>query len=71
MIGGLGGFILPICFGYLNDVTNVWTSCFMLLFVLVSIALIWMHFAILYMERDLDKSKYLPELQNLEVKEQK
>lgn len=69
MIGGLGGFILPICFGYLNDLTNIWTSCFMLLFILVSIALIWMHCSILYMERGLEKSKYLPELQNLENKE--
>jgi NNP family nitrate/nitrite transporter-like MFS transporter len=51
MIGGLGGFILPITFGALNDWLGVWTSCFMLLFVLVSIALAWMHFAIRRMER--------------------
>ena len=31
MIGGLGGFFLPIAFGILNDLTNIWTSCFMLL----------------------------------------
>ena len=30
MIGGLGGFILPIIFGVMNDLTGVWTSCFML-----------------------------------------
>ncbi|WP_240606419.1 MFS transporter [Phenylobacterium kunshanense] len=51
MIGGLGGFILPIAFGALNDLTGVWTSCFMLLFVLVATALAWMHFAIRRMER--------------------
>ena len=39
MIGGLGGFVLPIAFGALNDLTGLWTSCFMLLFVLVSGAL--------------------------------
>lgn len=50
MIGGLGGFILPITFGALNDFIGVWTSCFMLLFVLVSTALIWMHFAIRRMD---------------------
>ncbi|TDR38562.1 NNP family nitrate/nitrite transporter-like MFS transporter [Tahibacter aquaticus] len=50
MIGGLGGFILPIAFGVLNDLIGVWTSCFMLLFVLVAIALTWMHFAIRRME---------------------
>ena len=36
MIGGLGGFVLPIAFGALNDLTGIWTSCFMLLFVLVA-----------------------------------
>ncbi|MCX7384409.1 MAG: NarK/NasA family nitrate transporter, partial [Alphaproteobacteria bacterium] len=35
MIGGLGGFVLPILFGALNDLTGLWTSCFMALFVLV------------------------------------
>ncbi len=50
MVGGLGGFVLPLAFGALNDLTGVWTSCFVLLFVLVSIALTWMHFAIRHME---------------------
>ena len=50
MIGGLGGFILPLAFGALNDLTGVWTSCFVLLFVLVTIALVWMHVAIRHME---------------------
>ncbi|MCB1580497.1 MAG: NarK/NasA family nitrate transporter [Alphaproteobacteria bacterium] len=52
MIGGLGGFVLPICFGILNDVTHVWTSCFMLLFGIVFVSLIWMHFAIRRMEKE-------------------
>jgi len=30
---------------------GVWTSCFMLLFALVTCALVWMHFAIRRMER--------------------
>ncbi|MCY4541668.1 MAG: NarK/NasA family nitrate transporter [Rhodobacteraceae bacterium] len=51
MIGGLGGFCLPIAFGVLNDLTGVWTSCFMLLFALVLVSLIWMHVAIRLMER--------------------
>jgi NNP family nitrate/nitrite transporter-like MFS transporter len=51
MIGGLGGFLLPISFGVLNDWLGVWTSCFMLLFVLVASALTWMHFAIRRMDR--------------------
>ncbi len=39
MIGGLGGFVLPIVFGVLNDLTGIWTSCFMLLFGLVMVSL--------------------------------
>jgi NNP family nitrate/nitrite transporter-like MFS transporter len=46
MIGGLGGFVLPIAFGALLDLTGIWTSCFMLLFVIVAVSLAWMHFAI-------------------------
>lgn len=50
MIGGLGGFVLPIAFGALNDLTGLWTSCFMLLFLIVTANLGWMHAAILRME---------------------
>lgn len=52
LIGGLGGFILPIVFGALNDLTGVWQSCFWLLFVIAAVALVWMHFAIMAMERE-------------------
>lgn len=52
MIGGLGGFVLPIVFGLLNDLTGIWTSCFVLLFVIVSVSLAWMHLSIRRMERD-------------------
>ncbi len=67
MIGGLGGFLLPLTFGMLNDLTGIWSSCFMLLFVLVMIALTWMHFSIVRMERRVvpelaQVSTYLPEL---------
>ncbi|MEX6722852.1 nitrate/nitrite transporter [Parapedomonas caeni] len=51
MIGGLGGFLLPIAFGALLDATGIWTSCFMLLFLLVATALVWMHVSIRQMER--------------------
>jgi NNP family nitrate/nitrite transporter-like MFS transporter len=51
MVGGLGGFVLPLAFGALLDLTGVWTSCFVLLFVLVGVALTWMHFAVRQMER--------------------
>ena len=69
LIGGLGGFILPIAFGAMNDIIGVWTSCFMLLFVIVAVSLLWMHFSILYMEKrripELAGPKYLPEVDML------
>ncbi len=51
MIGGLGGFVLPIAFGAMNDLTGIWTSCFMLLFLVVAVALAWMHFSVRQMEQ--------------------
>ena len=62
LIGGLGGFFLPITFGIMNDVIDVWTSCFMLLFLITFVALIWMHVSIVIQEKPLNKSKFLPEL---------
>ena len=46
MIGGLGGFILPLAFGALKDATGLWSSCFMLLFVLVAASFAWMMMAV-------------------------
>ena len=68
MIGGLGGFVLPVAFGVLNDLSGVWTSCFMLLFALVSVALLWMHGAIVRMERAAMPAgmRPLPELPEME-----
>jgi len=70
MIGGLGGFILPIAFGVLLDVTGLWTSSFMLLFGVVMVSLLWMHFSIRAMEKGasqeaLAKLPQLPEMQPL------
>jgi NNP family nitrate/nitrite transporter-like MFS transporter len=67
MIGGLGGFALPIAFGAMADLTGVWTSCFMLLFVLVSGAMLWMHLAIRRMERrKVPQLRGLPQLPEME-----
>lgn len=44
LAGGLGGFVLPIMFGALVDITGVRSSCFMLLYGSVCVSLVWMHF---------------------------
>ena len=43
LAGGLGGFVLPIMFGVLVDVTGVRSSAFMLLYGVVWVSLIWMY----------------------------
>ena len=43
LAGGLGGFILPILFGLLMDATGVRSSCFMLMYGVVWVSLIWMY----------------------------
>ncbi len=68
LVGGLGGFLLPIAFGMMNDLVGIWQSCFALLFVVVLVSLIWMHFSIRAMERgvaekELRKLPELPEMQ--------
>jgi NNP family nitrate/nitrite transporter-like MFS transporter len=40
MVGGLGGFLLPILFGALLDVLGISSSCFMLLYGVVSVSLL-------------------------------
>ncbi|GHD62308.1 hypothetical protein GCM10017083_50960 [Thalassobaculum fulvum] len=70
LIGGLGGFVLPIAFGVMNDLVGVWTSCFMLLFAIVAVALVWMHVSIRQMERaavgkELAELPEFPELEGI------
>lgn len=45
LAGGLGGFVLPIIFGALMDVTGVRSSAFMFLYGVVWVSLIWMYWA--------------------------
>jgi len=45
LAGGLGGFVLPIMFGILMDLTGIRSSAFMLLYGVVWVSLIWMYFS--------------------------
>jgi NNP family nitrate/nitrite transporter-like MFS transporter len=44
LAGGMGGFLLPIMFGAMIDLTGVNTTVFMLLYGATSVSLIWMHY---------------------------
>ena len=43
LAGGMGGFILPILFGALVDLTGIRSSAFMLMYGVVWVSLIWMY----------------------------
>jgi NNP family nitrate/nitrite transporter-like MFS transporter len=63
MIGGLGGFFLPIAFGAMNDLTGVWSSCFLLLFVISAGLLVWMDVVVRSMNQDAATSPGQPSSQ--------
>lgn len=67
MIGGLGGFILPIVFGAILDLTGIYSTCFMVLFFISLVSLLWMHFAIRQSERNrlIELGEVLPEFPEL------
>lgn len=44
LAGGMGGFLLPIMFGALLDLTGIRSTAFMLMYGVVSVSLIWMFF---------------------------
>lgn len=43
LAGGMGGFLLPIMFGALMDLTGIRSSAFMLMYGVVWVSLIWMY----------------------------
>ncbi len=43
VLGGLGGFVSPIIFGYLLESTGLWTSSWMFILFLSILSLVWMH----------------------------
>jgi len=55
VLGGLGGFVSPIIFGYLKTGTGLWSSCWVLIAILSFVSLAWMHNAV----RKTDKEKML------------
>jgi NNP family nitrate/nitrite transporter-like MFS transporter len=52
VLGGLGGFVCPIVFGYLLKGTGLWTSCWMFMFGVSALCLFWMHATIQSMMKE-------------------
>lgn len=46
VLGGLGGFVCPVLFGYLLSWTGLWSSCWLLIGALSAVSLIWMHIVV-------------------------
>ena len=60
VIGGLGGFFCPVIFGYLLRASGLWTTCWMYLFVLAALSLLWMHLVVRKMMRSQCPSRCAP-----------
>ena len=52
VLGGLGGFTLPIIFGVAADIVGVRSSCFMVLYGVLAACMILMHLAIRKLRRE-------------------
>jgi NNP family nitrate/nitrite transporter-like MFS transporter len=46
VIGGLGGFVGPIIFGYLLNLTGIWTTTWMFFTLISAVCLAWMHWTV-------------------------
>ena len=64
LAGGLGGFVLPIMFGVLMDLTGIRSSAFMLMYGVVWVSLIWMYWTEVRRSQVMGKDATLFSLQN-------
>ncbi|HJV62685.1 MAG TPA: nitrate/nitrite transporter [Albitalea sp.] len=62
LAGGLGGFVLPIMFGALMDLTGIRSSAFMLMYGVVWVSLIWMYFTEVRRTEVMGSSAHTPAL---------
>ena len=61
-LGALGGFLLPLGFGYLEKATGRPESCFWVMLSLVAVCLLWLHAIVSGMRRSLRLRVTAPEL---------
>jgi len=64
LAGGMGGFLLPIMFGALMDLTGIRSSAFMLMYGVVWVSLIWMYLTEIRRSEFMGKSVPAPVAQN-------
>ena len=62
VLGGLGGFVCPIIFGYLLEWTGLWTSCWIFMCGLSLICLLWLHLT----AQKLMKTKHPTDMKKIE-----
>ena len=63
VLGGLGGFVCPIVFGYLLEWTGLWTSCWIFMCGLSLVCLIWLHLT----AQKMMKEKHPEDMQKIEA----
>jgi NNP family nitrate/nitrite transporter-like MFS transporter len=66
LAGGLGGFLMPIMFGALVDLTGIRSSAFMLMFGVVWVSLMWMYWTEV---RPMDAARELKRLKRADLME--
>ncbi len=66
LAGGLGGFLMPILFGALVDLTGIRSSAFMLMFGVVWVSLMWMYWTEV---RPMDAARELKRVQAADLME--
>jgi NNP family nitrate/nitrite transporter-like MFS transporter len=64
LAGGLGGFVLPILFGALMDISGIRSSAFMLMYGVVWVSLIWMYFTEVRRTPVMGANAGMPQLQH-------
>lgn len=62
LLGALGGFVLPLMFGYLKAWTGLVQTPFVVLFALVAVSFLWLHVVVLGIKRREARSEVLGEV---------
>ena len=52
VLGGLGGFVCPILFGYLLKYTGLWSSAWIVMFFLSLVSLWWLYAVVMKKTKD-------------------